>query len=122
MSHDRDRDRESRRSRWSRRCLVIPRVVFNGTYSSSSEMPHAAMDNSTSTKYLNFGQIGGPGFVVTPSIKNSTVACAFLFATGNDHPNRGPLTVTLEGSNASTITALHFGSSWRLIYNGSTQA
>ena len=104
---------------------------FNGTYSSVNEYPLSAIDANTSTKYLNFGYKGcprcivygpgiGTGFFVTPSISNATIARALLFATGNDSPNRDPITVTLEGSNASTITMLHQGSSWTLIYNGST--
>ena len=38
---------------------------------------------------------------------------------GNDQPPRDPLTVTIEGSNEPT-SALILGSSWTLIYNGST--
>lgn len=34
-------------------------------------------------------------------------------------PERDPLTITIEGSNQS-ISALMLGSSWTLIYNGST--
>ena len=104
---------------------------FNGTYSSVSEFPSSAMDNSTTTKYLNFGLTGGPGavvygpgigtgFIVTPSISSSTLARGLLFATANDVPNRDPLTVTLEGSNMVTIAALNLGSSWTLIYSGAT--
>jgi hypothetical protein len=73
-----------------------------------------AMDNSTATTYLNFGQTGGSNFVaygtgtgtdfsVTPSICNSTVACGLLFAAANDSLNRDLLTATLEGSNASML-------------------
>jgi hypothetical protein len=39
--------------------------------------------------------------------------------TANDFPERDPLTVTLEGSNESG-TALTVGTSWYLIYNGTT--
>jgi hypothetical protein len=35
-------------------------------------------------------------------------------------PNRDPITITLEGSNATGGVALTLGSSWPLIYNGST--
>jgi hypothetical protein len=104
---------------------------FNGTYSRVYEMPKYAMDGLVITKYLNFGHRGGPnlvvngpgigtGFLVIPSISNSTLACGLLFATANDNPQRDPINVTLEGSNALTIEALNRGSSWTLIYNGST--
>jgi hypothetical protein len=100
----------------------------NGRYSNSNEMPPEAIDNLTSTKYLNFGGTGdfyvvapapgvGTGFYVTPIISNSSIATSLLFATGNDVPNRDPITVTLEGSNVDTLDD---GSSWTLIYNGST--
>ncbi len=104
---------------------------FNGTYASPSQMPQQAMDDSLTTKYLNTGQLGGynksvngpgigTGFLVIPSISNSTIACGLLFATADDDPNRDPITVTLEGSNETLIEALNNGSSWTLIYSGST--
>ncbi|UJR12735.1 hypothetical protein I4U23_016909 [Adineta vaga] len=104
---------------------------FNGIYSNSNEDPRAAIDRNLTTKYLNFGITGcsgcsvngpgiGTGFFVTPSISNATVAIGIIFATGNDDPERDPLTITLEGSNAMTNTTLHLATSWTLIYNGST--
>ncbi|CAF3891320.1 unnamed protein product [Adineta steineri] len=101
---------------------------INGSFSSSTEMPPEAIDNLTSTKYLNFGSTGGfgieapapgvdTGFYVTPTISDNSIATALLFATANDSPNRDPITVTLEGSNSN---ALDIGSSWTLIYSGST--
>ena len=44
---------------------------------------------------------------------------ALQFCTGNDYLLRDPLTMTLEGSNRNGST-LFLGSSWNLIYNGST--
>jgi hypothetical protein len=44
---------------------------------------------------------------------------AFYFGTNNYSPLRDPLTITIEGSNFNQ-TALTFGFSWTLIYNGST--
>jgi hypothetical protein len=84
-----------------------------------------------STKYLNFGYQGtngavlvnpgvGTGFYVTPNISNASVAISLLFATANDYPNRDPITVTLEGTNATGTGALDLGSSWTLIYSGPT--
>jgi len=97
-------------------------------FSTSSEMPPEGIDNDTSTKYLNFGVTGGfgieapapgvgTGFYVTPAISNASVAIGILFATANDSPTRDPITITLEGCN---VDALDIGSSWTLIYNGST--
>jgi len=39
------------------------------------------------------------------------VARALLFATANDNPNRDPITVTLEGSQATDNATLQMGSS-----------
>ncbi len=87
----------------------------------------SAIDGLTSTKYFNFGRPSGQtstisqpgvgsGFYVTPAISNSSVANGLCFATGNDMPNRDPITITLEGSNATGGVALTLGSSWTLIY------
>jgi hypothetical protein len=103
---------------------------INGTYP-PNEAHKYAMDDSPETKYLNFGHKGDPqslvdepgigtGFLVIPSVSNSTLACGLLFTTANDNSYRDPITVTLEGSNATSLTELHLDSSWTLIYNGST--
>lgn len=93
---------------------------FNGTYNDSSNGPHSAIDNNLGTTYLNMAQRGvNTGFVVVPSISNSTVACRIQFAGARYH-QRNPLTVTLEGSNVATIDALIIHSNWTLLYNGST--
>ncbi|CAF1629100.1 unnamed protein product [Rotaria sordida] len=97
----------------------------------SNENPANAIDGSLSTKYLNGGDsspscsgssAGGinTGFYVTPTISNASVAIGLLFATAADSPSRDPITVTLEGTNATGTTALDLGSSWTLIYSGST--
>ncbi|CAF4086126.1 unnamed protein product [Rotaria sordida] len=97
----------------------------------SNENPENAIDGSLSTKYLNAGDskpgcsgssVSGinTGFYVTPTISNASVAIGLLFATAEDFPNRDPITVTLEGTNATGTTALDLGSSWTLIYSGST--
>lgn len=105
---------------------------FNDTYSPFGNLPQHAMDNLTSTSYLNYGQMGGAnksavvgpgvgtGFLVIPSFSNMTVARALRFATAGNNSNRDPLTVTLEGSRAANLTTLHSNSSWRLIYRGPT--
>ncbi len=101
---------------------------FAGRFSTVSEEPPMAIDGLLTTKYLNYGNNGSngvtivqpginTGFYVTPNISTASIACALLFATGNDAPNRDPLTVTLEGTNS---LAFNSSSSWTLIYNGPT--
>ena len=94
------------------------------------ESPTNIFDNSCSTKYTSYGacmnQITTPtilcglntGFHVTVS-SGPIILRSFQFCTANDHNERDPLTITLEGSNALG-SALFIGSSWSLIYNGST--
>ncbi|CAF1129246.1 unnamed protein product [Rotaria sordida] len=95
------------------------------------ESPSDAIDGSTSTKYLNYGSLSSScsssspagidtGFYITPAISNTTIALGLLFATANDSPDRDPITVTLEGTNATSSVGLNSGASWTLIYNGST--
>ena len=105
-----------------------PTGARGGSVSFFSEEPPQAIDNNVNTKYLNFGSLTipyvpgqilgiGTGFYVTPNISNASIAIALRFATGNDEPDRDPLTVTLEGTNS---TALDLGTGWGLLYNGST--
>jgi hypothetical protein len=42
---------------------------------------------------------------------------SFQFATADDGANRDPMTITIEGTNKTSMTT---GSSWTLIYNGET--
>ncbi|CAF2218741.1 unnamed protein product [Rotaria magnacalcarata] len=44
---------------------------------------------------------------------------AFRLATANSYPQRDPLMITIEGSNSNS-TELTRGSSWTLLYNGSS--
>lgn len=96
---------------------------IDGIYNHSYEGPENAMDNNLTTVYLNTGRLKRPGlgtgFIVIPFISNSTVACGIRFGSGRFY-HRHPLTITLEGSAASTIDALNLTSSWILLYNGST--
>ena len=83
----------------------------------AAESPPNAIDQlykspytTAGTKYLNFGNGNsgvtsatkgvGTGFYVTP-VFGSSVVNAIQMATANDSPNRDPLTVSLEGSNAT---------------------
>ncbi|CAF1502875.1 unnamed protein product [Adineta steineri] len=98
--------------------------VYVGNWT-SYESPSNAFDGDTTTKYLNFAvgdtsTTGGlhSGFYITPLIGRS-IATGIQFATANDNPERDPLTVTLEGS-INTSAQLPLGTSWKLIYSGST--
>jgi hypothetical protein len=81
-------------------------------------------DGSTSTKYYNTGQDGSnprgvdTGFVITPQA-GYTVINGFQIATANDVPDRDPLAITIEGSNASDA-GLVGGNGFNLLYQGPT--
>ncbi|CAF3600342.1 unnamed protein product [Rotaria sp. Silwood1] len=92
------------------------------------ESPAHAIDNSVWTKYNNQGNGPqsvssatkgvGTGFIVTPRYGLSIVT-GFQFATGNDRPQRDPLTITLECTNVTQDDRL-IGKNWKLIYTGET--
>jgi hypothetical protein len=96
-----------------------PAQAIDGRYLS----PYGAGPTQGS-KYLNFGTGGGSGvsaitkgvgtgYYVTPAITPSIIT-GIQVATANDAPERDPLTVSLEGSNA-TGADLALGSSWTVI-------
>lgn len=96
-----------------------PAAAIDGRYT----QPYGATPPQ-GTKYLNFGTGGGggvsaitkgvgTGYYVTPALGPSIVT-GIQIATANDAPERDPLTVSLEGSNA-TGADLALGSSWTLI-------
>ena len=94
----------------------------------TGEGPDCLFDGDATTRYTSFGSC-------TPSAPSPTcgtrtglyltltggpfVLFGFYFGTENYDPVRDPLTCTIEGSNASS-GSLPTGSSWTLIYNGST--
>ena len=93
------------------------------------EIANYVFDNRTNTKYTSFGScyFRGPmssvcgvntGLYVTPQ-RGRSLLMNIQFCTGNDLPDRDPFTVTIEGSNQPS-SSLTVGSSWTLIYNGST--
>ena len=55
----------------------------------------------------------------TISPYSSILVTAFRLAAATSLYPRDPLTITIEGSNV-TYTNLHLGSSWHLIYTGSS--
>ena len=107
----------------------IPATVGWGAGNSPpGEEARNMLDSNSSTKYLNFGSCS---LTATPSLdcglntgvyftlsRGASVLRSLRFRTANDAPERDPLMVTVEGSNQTS--ALTQGSSWTLIYNGST--
>ena len=87
------------------------------------------LDGKMNTKYLNFGTGGGgavssltkgvgTGFFITPTL-GSSIATGFKLSTANDAPERDPLSIILEGSNA-TGADLKLGANWATIFTGDT--
>jgi hypothetical protein len=109
--------------------LIVTLGPSNGQYPNAAEGPSSAHDYDVSTKYNSYGSANvsqtspnagiGTGFYVTMAV-GACVATGIQFATGNDAPERDPITMTLEGSNVANTSLLSIGSSWTLIYNGST--
>jgi hypothetical protein len=92
------------------------------------EPPEYAFDQIIGNKYTNYGHCNYTiGFVwcgentgVYLTLQCGTsLLLAFQLDVPYSIPERDPLTITIEGSNQS-ISALMLGSSWTLIYNGST--
>ena len=87
----------------------------------SGENPGCVLDSDTSSKYLAFGDktlAGGglnTGFYVT--LASAAQVTAIQFATANDNAVRDPLTITVEGSNA-TGSDLLTGTNWTALYSG----
>ena len=79
----------------------------------AAEVPANVIDNSASTKYLNFGGKVQPpsGFCVTPSIGYSVVT-GLTFTSANDTPARDPIAFELYGAFAS------IDGPWTLIAKG----
>ncbi|UJR13296.1 hypothetical protein I4U23_000314 [Adineta vaga] len=94
----------------------------------SAESPSNACDNYQTTKYLSFGPCTGQtldgscglntGFYLTLTRGLSTMF-GVQFCTANDWQQRDPSRITIEGSNESGDDLIR-GSSWNLIYNGTT--
>ena len=104
-----------------------PTGGFEGRYSPYNEVPPNAIDGDVNSKYLNYGTRAvinsqltnagkDSGFFVRPTAGIS-LANGVLFSTGDDWPERDPLTMTLEGTNA---TNLNSSSIWTLLYTGPT--
>lgn len=98
-----------------------------GTYY-TGETPMNACDDNFGTVYTNFGACTSTtylttcgtktGFYRTPS-RGASLVFGFQVCTGGGLNVRDPMTVTLEGSNQPSA-ALVLGSSWTLIYSGTS--
>ena len=107
----------------------LPSTVGNGVGEYwPRETPSNAIDNNITSIYTNHGVCNftlygtscgeNTGFYATLST-GPIILNAFYFITLPFSSNRDPLTITIEGSNQNS-SLLTFGSSWTLIYNGST--
>ena len=93
-----------------------------------NEQPENAFDLSIDTKYMNYGVCSisymgdecglNTGLYLTLQ-RGRSVLVSIRFCTAFDHTSRDPLTITIEGSNEPS-SVLPYGTSWMLIYNGST--
>ena len=108
----------------------LPSVVGNnaGNYY-IGQGPDKAFDQIMNTKYTNFGvcSLAGPnliqcglntGLYLTLQ-RGLTLLVSIRFCTGGDLPPRDPFTITIEGSNEPS-NVLPLGTSWSLIYSGSS--
>lgn len=75
-------------------------LVPTSQNSPANEGVENAIDNSTSTKYLNFDKLNA-GFTVTPSVGPSVVT-GLRLTSANDAPERDPTSYVLLGSNDGT--------------------
>jgi hypothetical protein len=68
--------------------------------SPGNETAENAIDNTSSTKYLNFDELNA-GFTVTPSV-GDTVLTGLRLTSANDAPERDPTSYILSGSRDGT--------------------
>lgn len=88
----------------------------------AAENPPKALDNTNTTKYLNFGGnvARNIGVIVTPAAGSTTVH-SMQFVTANDSPERDPSSWTLYGTNAAIVSADNSngqGEAWTQIATG----
>jgi hypothetical protein len=93
--------------------------TFNLQSAGGNEYPARILDQSSATKYLNFGREGS-GFIVTP-VAGATSVQSFTITTANDGADRDPATYLLYGTNAaiaSTDNSAGTAEAWTLIQKG----
>ena len=83
--------------------------VGNANMFPPDSTPAFAIDNGFASKYRNFGE-ANTGFVVTPFFNRNnggTFVTALRFGTGDNSPERDPLTYTLEGTAGDPFTGTY---------------
>ena len=81
---------------------TVTAVTASSTRSPANESAAAAIDGSPSSKYLNYDKEGS-GLVLTVSAP--AVVDSIALTTGNDHPERDPLAVSIYASASETAPA-----------------
>jgi hypothetical protein len=94
-----------------------------------TETPQNVFDQNSTTKYTSYGicnqssisllECGANTGLYLTLQRGASLLAGIQFCTANSLPERDPMTITIEGSNQSS-SALLLGSSWSLIYNGSS--
>jgi hypothetical protein len=99
-------------------------LAASGVDFSAGEEAFNVIDGNFGTKYYNKSQDGAnapgvnTGFVITP-VLGATIINGVQVATANDAPGRDPMTITIEGSNATNANQAG-GGGFTLIYEGTT--
>jgi hypothetical protein len=84
-------------------------IIATSLNSPGNEGVLNAIDNATSTKYLNFDKLNA-GFTVTPG-KGASVVTGLRLTSANDAPDRDPTSFILSGSqDAATFVEIARGS------------
>ncbi|HTJ79365.1 MAG TPA: glycoside hydrolase family 95 protein [Rariglobus sp.] len=78
-----------------------PNAPVDAGDSSDQEQVGKILDGDTHSKHYNKAE--NTGFVVSPGL-GASIVTGIRFATGNDSPERDPLTITIEGSNTPGAT------------------
>ena len=94
-----------------------------------NEIPNNAFDQNITTKHSSYGicnrsasgslQCGADTGVYLTLERGASLLASIRFRTAATVPDRDPMTITVEGSNQAP-SALLIGSSWTLIYTGSS--
>ncbi|RYG69985.1 glycoside hydrolase family 95 protein, partial [bacterium] len=97
---------------------------LGGDWGGDGEQPISAIDGRIQSKYFNKAASGAgnpgldTGFFIAPGA-GATVVTGLRLATGNDMPDRDPLRITIEGSNAPNARE-EKSDIFTLIYEGPT--
>jgi hypothetical protein len=98
------------------KAIHVPIVASS---SPGNEQAPLAIDGSSSTKYLNFGEFN-TGFIVTPSV-GARIVRSILLTSANDAVERDPVSFQLFGTNDAVVSADHSTGeeeNWTLVAEG----